>query len=185
MDTEQDPHALAAVITAFTGYCHREEVPAILIHADHIAPNVRRSVATHLFINPALGAAEQQEVLAALVRLAADPAPELRTVMAAHLTDSHLDARIEAAAGLARRGDERGLAVLHAVRSAIRNRRSPGAGRLGDLHDMLTAQPWARSRRRNTWDGVRSGAGCTGGAGAVPGPAPVSGSFPPASPVAR
>ncbi|MFD8694621.1 ankyrin repeat domain-containing protein [Kitasatospora purpeofusca] len=71
LDTEQDPHALAA----FTGYCHREEVPAILIHADHIAPNVRRSVATHLFVNPALGAAEQQEVLAALVRLAADPAP--------------------------------------------------------------------------------------------------------------
>ncbi len=159
LDTEQDPHALAAVIAAFTGYCHREETPAILIHADHTAPNVRRSVATHLFINAALGAAEQQEVLAALVRLAADPAPEtrttalykftlspidtpeLRTVMAAHLTDSHLDARIEAAAGLAQRGDERGLAVLHAVRSAIRNRRSPGAGRLGDLHDMLTAQP--------------------------------------------
>ncbi|MEK2493979.1 ankyrin repeat domain-containing protein [Kitasatospora purpeofusca] len=155
LDTEQDPHALATVIDAFTGYCHREEVTAILVHADHADPYVRRSVAANLYITTAIGPAELPDVLAALMRLATDPVPETRTtalhkftlsavdtpelraVMAAHLADSHFDARIEAAAGLALRGDERGLAALDAIRSGIKNHRSPGAGRLTDIRHML------------------------------------------------
>lgn len=154
LDSEQDPHALATVIAAFTSYSSTEAAPAILVHADHADhadPDVRRSVATHLFIDTV----EHQEVLAALMRLAADPVPEtratalynftsstvdtpeLRAVMAAHLTDPHFDARIEAAAGLALRGDERGLAVLDEIRSGIKSRHSPGAGRLADIRHML------------------------------------------------
>ncbi|MGR4878141.1 hypothetical protein ACIPUC_01730 [Streptomyces sp. LARHCF249] len=166
LDTEQDPHALRTVIAAFASYCPTEEVRAILVHADHAEPGVRRCVASQLATNSALVTADQPEVLAALVRLAADPVPdtrasalyaftmspvdtpELRAVMAAHLTDSHFDARIEAAAGLALRGDERGLPVLDEIRRSIKNHRSLGAGRLDDISYMLRvrAEPGDQGR---------------------------------------
>ncbi|WP_441247446.1 hypothetical protein [Kitasatospora sp. McL0602] len=53
--------------------------------------------------------------------------------MAAHLADPHFDARIEAAAGLALRGAERGLRVLDEISRGIKSHRSPGAGRLADV----------------------------------------------------
>ncbi|MFJ3791470.1 hypothetical protein [Kitasatospora sp. NPDC090091] len=41
VDSGQDPYALRAVIAGFTGYCSREELPAVLIHADHPDPDIR------------------------------------------------------------------------------------------------------------------------------------------------
>ncbi|MGA5821507.1 HEAT repeat domain-containing protein [Kitasatospora sp. NPDC094028] len=153
LDTEQDPYALRAVIAAFTGYCSREELPAVLAHADHPDPAVRHCVALAF---PGL-LTDRPEALAVLLRLADDPAPVTRTsalhaltrsavdnpalrgVLAAHLTDPDFDARLEAAAALALRGDERGTPVIEEVRRSIRNRGSRGAGRLEDLHYELRA----------------------------------------------
>ncbi|MER6257633.1 HEAT repeat domain-containing protein [Streptomyces sp. NPDC001584] len=160
LDSEQDPYALATVIAAFASYCSTGAAPAILVHADHADPAVRRSVAVNLFINTT----ERQEALAALMHLAGDPVPETRTtalyrftmaavdtpelraVMTAHLADPHLDARIEAAAGLALRGDERGLAVIDEIRSGIKTRHSPGAGRLADIRHMLEVRAGTRGQ---------------------------------------
>ncbi|MFE2407469.1 hypothetical protein ACFXDE_03895 [Kitasatospora sp. NPDC059408] len=77
-----------------------------------------------------------------LYQLAGSPVdtPEMRAVMAAHLADPNLDIRIEAAAGLALRGDERGLPVLDGIRRGIKNHWSPGAGRLADIGSMLRAR---------------------------------------------
>ncbi|MFE9927917.1 hypothetical protein [Streptomyces sp. NPDC005533] len=158
LDTEKDPHALGSVIAAFTSYCSPEEALAVLVHADHADPGVRRCVASPLAHHSLLVTADHPDVLAALVRLAEDPVPdiretalcglamshvdtaELRAVMAAHLADPHFDARLEAAAGLALRGDERGHRVLDEVRRGIKNHRSPGAGRLGDIHHLTRAR---------------------------------------------
>ncbi|GHH73046.1 hypothetical protein GCM10018781_36580 [Kitasatospora indigofera] len=76
------------------------------------------------------------------VRLGADhcvpvDSPELRAVMAAHLADPHLAVRLEAAAGLALRGDERGLTVLDEIGHGIKHFRSHGAARLDMVRDML------------------------------------------------
>ncbi|MCX5215205.1 hypothetical protein OG689_39110 [Kitasatospora sp. NBC_00240] len=153
LDTEQDPYALRAVVAAFTGYCSREELPAVLAHADHPDPGVRQCVALAF---PGL-LADRPDALAAVLRLADDPdpvtrtsalyrltcspvdVPALRTVLAAHLTDTHFDARLEAAVALALRGDERGAAVIEEIRRGIKNRSSRGAGRLEDLHHQLRA----------------------------------------------
>lgn len=166
LDTEQDPYALATVIAAFTSYCSTGEARAILVHADHPDPKVRRTVTLHLSIKTAVGTAEHQEVLGALIRLAADPVPEnratalyeltsapvdtpeLRAVMAAQLADPHLDVKIEAAAGLALRGDERGLAVLDEIRAGIKFRHSPGAGRLIDIRYLLEVRAETAGRGR-------------------------------------
>ncbi|MET8543476.1 ankyrin repeat domain-containing protein [Kitasatospora sp. NPDC004799] len=161
LDIEQDPHALATVIAAFCSYrpAGTPAAPAILAHADHADPKVRHSVAVHLYLDTpggtAVDAPERRDVVAALVRLAVDPVPEiratalykftassvdtpeLRAVLAANLTDPHLDTRIEAAAGLALRGDERGLAVLDEIRSGIKHLNSPSAGRLEDIGYLL------------------------------------------------
>ncbi|MFE5586402.1 HEAT repeat domain-containing protein [Kitasatospora sp. NPDC056531] len=154
LDTEQDSYALRTVVAAFTGYCSREELPAVLAHADHPDPGVRHCVALAF---PAL-LAEGPDALAALLRLADDPAavtrtsalyaltrspvdtPALRGVLVAHLTDPHFDARLEAAVALALRGDERGTPVLDEIRRGIKNRSSRGAGRLDDLHYQLRAR---------------------------------------------
>ncbi|MFF7458639.1 HEAT repeat domain-containing protein [Kitasatospora sp. NPDC008115] len=154
LDTEQDPYALRTVVAAFTGYCSQEEIPAVLAHADHPDPGVRHCVALTF---PGL-LTDRPAALAALLRLADDPAPltrtsalnaltrcpvdtpALRDVLAAHLTDPHFDARLEAAAALALRGDERGTPVLDEIRRGIRNRSSRGAGRLEDLHHQLNAR---------------------------------------------
>ncbi|MFG2911186.1 ankyrin repeat domain-containing protein [Kitasatospora sp. NPDC048286] len=153
LDTEQDPYALRTVIAAFTGYCSREELPAVLAYADHPDPGVRHCVALAF---PGL-LTDRPDALAALLRLADDPAPATRTsalhaltcsavdnpairgVLAAHLTDPHFDARLEAAAALALRGDERGTPVLDEIRRGIKNRSSRGAGRLEDLQYQLRA----------------------------------------------
>ncbi|MFJ7913111.1 ankyrin repeat domain-containing protein [Kitasatospora sp. NPDC096204] len=153
LDTEQDPYALRTVIAAFTGYCSREELPAVLAYADHLDPGVRHCVALAF---PGL-LTDRPDALAALLRLADDPAPATRTsalhaltcsavdnpairgVLAAHLTDPHFDARLEAAAALALRGDERGTPVLDEIRRGIKNRSSRGAGRLEDLQHQLRA----------------------------------------------
>ncbi|OKI29214.1 hypothetical protein A6A07_23855 [Streptomyces sp. CB03911] len=159
LDTEQDAYALRTVVAAFSGYCSREELPAVLAHVDHPDPGVRRCVAQAF---PGL-LAGHPDALAALLRLADDPdpatrtsalhsltfcpsgtrvlldTPALRAVLAAHLTDSHVDARLEAAVALALRGDERGTAVVEEIRRGVKNRSSRGAGRLEDLHHMLLA----------------------------------------------
>ncbi|MEV5505692.1 HEAT repeat domain-containing protein [Streptomyces orinoci] len=157
LNTEQDPHALRTVIAAFTSYCSAEEVRAILVHADHTDPGVRHCVASGLASYYRFVTADHPDVVATLLRLAEDPlpetrvtalyaftrspidAPELRGVLAAHLADQHLDARIEAAAALALRDDERGLSALDEIRCGIKNHRSPGAGRLNDINHLLRA----------------------------------------------
>ncbi|MFJ9690772.1 HEAT repeat domain-containing protein [Kitasatospora sp. NPDC101183] len=152
--TEQDPYALRTVVAAFTGYCTREDLPAVLPHVDHPDPRVRHGVARAfpglLDVRP--------DTLAVLLRLADDPYPAVRTsafealsrtsvdtpalraVLAVHLADPAFDARLEAAAALALRGDERATPVLDEVRRGIRNRNSRGAGRLEDLHYQLRAR---------------------------------------------
>ncbi|MFE3110838.1 HEAT repeat domain-containing protein [Kitasatospora indigofera] len=158
LDTEQDPYALRTVIAAFGGYCSREELQAVLAHAGHPDPGVRRCVAQAF---PSL-LAGHPEALAALLRLVDDPdpatrasalhsltypfgtrvlldTPALRTALAAHLTDPHFDARLEAAAALDLRGDGRGTAVVEEIRRGVKNRGSRGAVRLEIHHDMLRA----------------------------------------------
>ncbi|MFF2045272.1 HEAT repeat domain-containing protein [Kitasatospora sp. NPDC058170] len=160
LDTEQDPQALRAVVAAFTGYCSREELPAVLAHADHPDPGVRHRVALAF---PTLLTAGP-DALAALLRLADDPhpatrtstlysltyslpgtlalldTPALRAVLAAHLTDPHFEARLEAAFALALRGDERGTAVIEEIRRGVKNRYSRGVDRLDDLYHQLRAR---------------------------------------------
>lgn len=152
LDSEQDPCALAIVIAAFASYNSSGDTDAaITAYAHHPDPRVRARVSTILHTN----AAQHEEALAALVHLAEDSVPvtranvlsklamsavdtpELRTVFAAHLLDPHFDARLEAAAGLALRGDERGQAALDEIRSGIKNINSPGWGRLGDIGHLL------------------------------------------------
>ncbi|MFG2235960.1 HEAT repeat domain-containing protein [Streptomyces sp. NPDC048723] len=153
LDSEQDPRTLDIVIAAFNSYSSVDMVPAILAHADHADPRVRRTVSAMLHTNP--NTAKHEEALAALTRLADDSTPtirtnalsglatsaldtpELRAVFAAHLADPFFDARLEAAAGLALRDDERGLTALNEIRSGIKNTNSPGWGRLCDIHHLL------------------------------------------------
>lgn len=154
LHSEQDPRTLAIVIAAFAEHCSSDMVPALLPHTDHPDPHVRRTVSVLLHTNTT----EQREAFAALTRLADDPVPATRTnalstlatstadtpalraVLAAHLTDPHFEARLEAAAGLALRDDERGQAALDEIRSGIKNMNSPGWGRLSDLHHLLRAR---------------------------------------------
>ncbi|MEV7930632.1 MULTISPECIES: hypothetical protein [unclassified Kitasatospora] len=51
-------------------------------------------------------------------------------MLAAHLTDPHFDARLEAAAALALRGDERGTPVLDEIRRGSGTAAPARAGRL-------------------------------------------------------
>ncbi|MET9612497.1 hypothetical protein [Kitasatospora indigofera] len=166
LDTERDPDVLNTVIAAYTNYCLPEEAPAVLVHARHTHPVVRGSAALNLSVDTGTGPAEQQEVAAAFLRLAADPvpgtrasalhkftlvpfdSPELRAVMAAHLADPHLDVRLEAAAGLALRGDERGLTVLDEIGHGIKHFRSHGAARLDMVRDMLRVRTAADDQGR-------------------------------------
>ncbi|MER6782220.1 MULTISPECIES: HEAT repeat domain-containing protein [unclassified Streptomyces] len=154
LHSEQDPRTLAIVIAAFAEHCSSDRVPALLPHADHPDPHVRRTVSALLHTNTT----EQREAFAALTRLASDPVPATRTnalstlamstsdtpalraLFAAHLTDPYFDARVEAAAGLALRDDERGQAALNEIRSGIKNMNSPGWGRLSDIHHLLRAR---------------------------------------------
>ncbi|MFI6155624.1 HEAT repeat domain-containing protein [Kitasatospora sp. NPDC051170] len=156
---EQDPHALRTAIAAFAAYCRPDELPAVLPHAGHPAPAVRRSVAM-AFVTTA--AVPHPEVLPTLTRLAADPdpevrdtafhaltghpadSPELREALAAALDDTRPDvcpdARLEAAAALALRGDDRGRAVLDEIRSALTSPRSRTASRLDEIDRLLNAR---------------------------------------------
>lgn len=152
---EEDPYALGTVIAAFARYCRPEENRAVLVHAGHPDPHVRRRVAGNLGLREAGGVAEDPEVLDTLVGLAADPDPQvraavlhtftwspvdtpgLRAALAAQLTHPHLEARIAAAAGLALRGDGRGRVVLEEIRADPAHRRTLGPGGLGDLHHVL------------------------------------------------
>ncbi|WP_031071780.1 HEAT repeat domain-containing protein [Streptomyces sp. NRRL WC-3742] len=152
---EQDPHALRTAIAAFASYCRPDELPAVLPHAGHPAPAVRRSVAM-AFVTGAT--VPHPEVLPTLTRLAADPdpevrdaaahaltrqptdSPELREALAAALTDACPDARLEAAAALALRGDDRGPAVLEEIRSALTGPRSRTASRLDEIDRLLSAR---------------------------------------------
>ncbi|MCP2314595.1 hypothetical protein [Kitasatospora paracochleata] len=160
LESEQDPRSLAIVIASFTSYCSDDAIAAILVHAEHSDPRVRACVSTILHLNTD----RYQEALAALMRLAEDPipvtrakalhrlamsdvdTPALSAVFAAHLADPYFDARIEAAAGLALRDDERGRAVLDDIRSGIRNSRSQGWGRLSDIDHMLRVRAGAAGR---------------------------------------
>ncbi|MGW2255526.1 HEAT repeat domain-containing protein [Kitasatospora sp. NPDC001660] len=151
LDSEQDPRALAIVIAAFASYSSVDAVAAVRDHAYHPDPRVRACVSTILHTNTA----KHEDALSALIHLADDPVPvtrtnaiyklaasavdtpELRAVFATHLADPSFDARLEAAAGLALRDDERGQAALDKIRSGIKNMNSPGWGRLGDINHML------------------------------------------------
>ncbi|WP_374772057.1 hypothetical protein OG756_01925 [Streptomyces sp. NBC_01310] len=151
LNSEQDPRTLAIVIAAFASYSSVDTVAVILAHADHADPRVRETVSAMLHTNTA----KHEEALAALTRLADDSTPtirtnalsrlatsaldtpELRAVFAAHLADPYFDARLEAAAGLALRDDERGLTALNKIRSSVKNMNSPGWGRLSDIHHLL------------------------------------------------
>lgn len=152
LDSEQDPHALAIAIAAFAS-CNSssDTVTAVLAHAHHADPQVRTCVSGILHTN----IDQREEALAALIHLAGDPVPvtrtnalrklamsdadtpEMRVVFAAHLMDPHFDARLEAAAGLALRDDERGQAALDKIRSGIKNMNSPGWNRLSDIDHLL------------------------------------------------
>ncbi|MFJ1752795.1 hypothetical protein [Kitasatospora sp. NPDC088134] len=150
--SEQDPRTLALAIGAFATYNNAgDTVAAVLPHAYHADPRVRARVSMFLHTNTD----RHQEAFAALVHLAGDSVPvtranalsrllmsdvdtpELRALFTAHLTDPSFDARLEAAAGLALRGDERGRAALDEIRSGIKNMNSPGWGRLGDIDYLL------------------------------------------------
>ncbi|GJF31493.1 hypothetical protein KNE206_41930 [Kitasatospora sp. NE20-6] len=151
LDSEQDPRTLATAIAAYSSYSSSDTVAAILAHARHTDPRVRAGVSTFLHTNTA----KHEEALAALMHLTDDSTPtirtnalgklatsaldtpELRAVFAAHLADPYFDARLEAAAGLALRDDERGLSALDKIRSGIKNMNSPGWGRLSDMHHLL------------------------------------------------
>ncbi|MFJ6478872.1 hypothetical protein ACIQK6_01825 [Streptomyces sp. NPDC091682] len=141
-------------MVALCSYSSVDVIPAILAHADHADPRVRRTVSAVLHTNTD----QHEEVLAALTRLADDPepttrtnalsklatsaldTPELRAVFAAHLADPDFDARLKAAAGLALRDDERGAAALDRIRSGIKNFNSPGRGELSDIHHLLSVR---------------------------------------------
>ncbi|MFB6561892.1 HEAT repeat domain-containing protein [Streptomyces sp. NPDC056400] len=167
LDSELDPRTLAIVIAAFNSYSSVDMVPAILAHADHPDPRVRRTVSAMLHTNTP----KHEEALAALTRLTDDSTPttrtnalsrlatsaldtpELRAVFAAHLADPYFDARLEAAAGLALRDDERGLTALDKIRSGIKNINSPGWGRLSDIHHLLRVRAEAAEAGETTGQG--------------------------------
>ncbi|MFJ8623449.1 HEAT repeat domain-containing protein [Kitasatospora sp. NPDC093550] len=152
--TERDPHALRAVLAAFSGYCTAAELPAVLVHAEHPDRDVRRCLVHDL----ASLAAGNPRALTALLRLADDPSPvtrtsalhglarspvdtpEVRAVLATHLADPDVEARLGAAAALLLRGDDRGTPVVEEIRRGVRNRASRGAGSLEDLHYQLLAR---------------------------------------------
>ncbi|GLW72643.1 hypothetical protein Kpho02_49420 [Kitasatospora phosalacinea] len=152
LDGEQDPRTLSVVIRALSFYDSSDDpVTAFLPYAHHADPGVRACVSTIIHSNTA----RREEALAALVHLADDPVPvtranalyklarsdvdtpELRAVFAAHLADPFFYARLKAAAGLALRGEERGLAALDEIRSGIKNMNSPGWGSLGVIDHLL------------------------------------------------
>ncbi|OKJ03315.1 hypothetical protein AMK19_26880 [Kitasatospora sp. CB01950] len=166
LHSEQDPRALALAIGAFASYNNAGDTVAVVLeHAYHAHPRVRASVSTIIHTNTA----QHQEALAALVHLADDPVPttranalskllmstvdtpELRTLFATHLADPYFDARLNAAAGLALRDDERGQAVLAEIESGIKNMNSPGTGSLSIIDHLLrmraeAAEPTAQDR---------------------------------------
>ncbi|MFB7476087.1 HEAT repeat domain-containing protein [Kitasatospora sp. NPDC056184] len=157
LDTEQDPYALRTVVAAFTGYCSREELPAVLALADHPDPVVRNCVALALPALPAL-LADGIDALGVLLSLADDPVPMIRTsalyaltlssddtpalrgVLLARLTDAQADVRLEAAIALALRDDERATPVLDEIRRGGKTISSHGARRLDYLHHQLRAR---------------------------------------------
>ncbi|MFJ5928030.1 hypothetical protein ACIQF6_36090 [Kitasatospora sp. NPDC092948] len=166
LHNEQDPRTLALAIGAFVSYNNAGDTVAVVLeYAYHADPGVRASVSTVLHTNTA----QHREALAALMYLADDPVPvtranalgrllvstvdtpELRTLFATHLTDPYFDARLNAAGGLALRGDERGQAALAEIRSGIKNMNSPGWGRLSTINHLLqrraeAAEPTAQDR---------------------------------------
>ncbi|MFF9839262.1 ankyrin repeat domain-containing protein [Streptomyces sp. NPDC013740] len=162
LHSEHNPCTLSIVIAAFAAHCSGDTVAAVLPHAYHPDPHVRRTVSALLYPNTA----KHEEALAALIHLAGDPVPvtranaltkllmsavdtpELRAVFAAHLTDPYFDARLEAAAGLALRDDEQGQAILDEIRSGIKNMNSPGRGRLSDIDHLLRVRAEATARSR-------------------------------------
>ncbi|MFI5534175.1 hypothetical protein ACIA8O_37125 [Kitasatospora sp. NPDC051853] len=157
LDTEQDPHALRCVLAAFIDCCSREELPAVLTHAGHPA-SVVRSCVVHAF--PEL-LEHHPDTLAVLLRLAEDPipstrtnalysltfpphgtrpdTPHLRTVLAAHLTDPHLEVRLEAAAALALRVTD--AAQRYSTRSAKASKTSAAAARAVSWASTTSSAP--------------------------------------------
>ncbi|MFC8718961.1 hypothetical protein [Kitasatospora sp. NPDC057198] len=155
LDSEQDPCTLAIVIAAFSFHnTSGDTVAAVLPHARHADPRVRACVCQALRTS----VPEREAALAALVRLTDDPVPvtrenalskllkskadtpEVRAAFAAHLTDPHFYARLEAAAGLALCGDERGLAALGEIRAGLKNPNSPGWGHFSTIDHLLRAR---------------------------------------------
>ena len=125
LETEQDPGALRAILTALSHQRRPEAIWPASRFRDHSDPDVRFGV---VFVLMGLEDRLALETLAALTR---DPdadvrdwatfalgtqveadTPELREALVARLADEDGDTRHEAIVGLARRGDRRMLPVL-------------------------------------------------------------------------
>ncbi|MFE9427042.1 HEAT repeat domain-containing protein [Kitasatospora sp. NPDC006697] len=163
LDTEQDPYALRSAIAAFGSYCASDEIRAVLGHARHPDPGIRREVAGLIATNRSTTVtADDPEILAAMIRLTGDQAsevraaalsaltasttdtPALREALTARLGDPHFDARLHAASALVLRGDERGRPVLDEIRRGISSHRSPGALALDALDYRLRSHATRR-----------------------------------------
>jgi hypothetical protein len=151
LSTEPDPAVLDALLGAFGQAAeHPADLRELVPFADHHDPLVRARVAMNL--DRGLGRPQSAgtggepwysyrptaDVVDALLRLAGDPDPEVRSaalttladsgvdsprardVLAAHLRDQHPPAAREAAIGLVVRGDQRGLAPFQHLLDARR-----------------------------------------------------------------
>ncbi|GAA3228774.1 HEAT repeat domain-containing protein [Dactylosporangium siamense] len=123
------PDVIDAAVTALGHVGDHRALATILGHAGHVSDEVRFAVAGTL--PRVAGDPPDPRAVAALIRLSADPDPEVRdwatfglgsqldadgeqvrAALAARLTDEDGDAAGEALLGLARRGDPRALAPL-------------------------------------------------------------------------
>ncbi|MFC9895546.1 HEAT repeat domain-containing protein [Nocardia sp. NPDC127579] len=129
---DADPRVVAAAIGGFGHHYDPRGLPAVLPHVD--APDRGIRFAAAVALATIAGDPPAPEAVAALVRLSADPedmvrdwavfglgtqldtdTPAVRDALAARLSDPDPETAAEAAMGLARRGDLRAVAALHAM----------------------------------------------------------------------
>jgi len=126
-DREHDPEMLKWVVT-WLGHRKAPALPELLSLVDHDGQDVREAVARNL---PAIMSAGHPDGLAALIRLSRDPCERvrdwattglaiadqdtqaIRAALTARLDDPHLTTALEAARGLAARGDHIALGPVH------------------------------------------------------------------------
>ncbi|GGV49538.1 hypothetical protein GCM10010495_79170 [Kitasatospora herbaricolor] len=155
----------AAVIATAGALAHpapeldQDLAAALLRRAADLDPEVRRVTASAFTGALAHRSAADVDprILAAVLRLADDPAaavraaatyalyrsgldtPALRAALTGRLDDAEvdIDVRIQAAGALAVRGDLRGRGVLDEISRGLTGHRSPGHGMMGDVQHML------------------------------------------------